>query len=665
MFKKKSVIYFNTVGSVLLLFLVLATVANTFAQQSKIDSLLLMHKTAIYDSTKFKYLNNIAWEYQRISSYDSALKYANMGIEFAKKTNQEAKTPRLYNCIGVVYKNKGNYSKALENYFKGLKLADKHEDDYQKSGILANIGGLYLIKGKNAEAEHYFYNAYTLAEKSKNKKTAAKMLATLSNISKLNGNFTLSRSFLFKALKRHKELDNKDDIVECLENIGVLYHEEKDYNTALKYYSDALTLANKNQNKKQISDLYGNIAQIYFCRNDDLEAEKYFLKAISISDSIKLLQTQMANLIGLSKTYERMGKINSSFEAYKKAVDIKDSLFNKSKIEEIARQEMNYEFEKKEEQIRLENEQKNYKQKLITWAVSIGLLLVIVFTLFILKTLATTKKQKQLIELKNKETEEQKKIIEEKNKDITDSINYAKQIQRALLREEEHVSSHLPEHAILFMPKDIVSGDFYWATEKEDYWYFAVADCTGHGVPGAIMSMLGISFLNDISFSEKLLSPNEILNKLRDRIVSELRQGDESIGNRDGMDISLCRLNLKTLELLWAGANNSLNLIRNGHLEIIKADKQPIGYYPNPKPFTNHTIQLQKGDSIYIYSDGYADQFGGEKGKKLTYKRLENLLIEKSALPLKEQKVLLKKAFIDWKGSLEQVDDVCMVGVRV
>ena len=215
------------------------------------------------------------------------------------------------------------------------------------------------------------------------------------------------------------------------------------------------------------------------------------------------------------------------------------------------------------------------------------------------------------------------------------------------------------------MPKDIVSCDFYWGAEKEGYWYFAAVDCTGHGVPGAIMSMLGISFLNDIVSSEGLHSPAEILNRLRDKVVKELRQTGETGGSKDGMDISLCSLNINTNELQWAGANNSLNLIQNGKLGIVKADKQPIGYHPNSHPFTNHEIQLQKGDSIYLYSDGYADQFGGLKGKKFKYKQLDDLIMTNQFLPMKDQKEILKKHFIEWRGPLEQVDDVTIFGIRI
>jgi serine phosphatase RsbU (regulator of sigma subunit) len=175
----------------------------------------------------------------------------------------------------------------------------------------------------------------------------------------------------------------------------------------------------------------------------------------------------------------------------------------------------------------------------------------------------------------------------------------------------------------------------------------------------------GHFFLNDIVLPEKLLSPAEILNQLRDRIVFELRQTDELVGIKDGMDISLCRLNLKTLELQWAGANNPLNIIRNSALEKIKADKQPIGNYPGAHPFTNHEFQLQKGNRIYIYSDGYADQFGGPKGKKLTYKRLENFIVSNNHLPMIEQKEFFKNQFVEWKGEQEQIDDVCVIGVKV
>ena len=299
------------------------------------------------------------------------------------------------------------------------------------------------------------------------------------------------------------------------------------------------------------------------------------------------------------------------------------------------------------------------RQKLTTWSVAGGGSLAVLLALVTLRGYRNKKRANQLLR-------EQKNIIEERNKDITDSINYAKRIQQAVLREEEHVTKHLPEHFIFFEPKDIVSGDFYWGAEKKGYWYLAAVDCTGHGVPGAFMSMLGISFLNQIISEENgLLTPAEILNKLREKILQELRQTGKENENKDGMDISLIRLNLITGELQWAGANNPIYIVRNEELITVKPDKQPIGYFFNMQPFTNHEFKMEKGNRLYLFTDGYADQFGGPEGKKFKYAALKNLLVSLQMFDMSKQKELLRNVFENWKGKMEQVDDVCLIGVTI
>ncbi len=252
--------------------------------------------------------------------------------------------------------------------------------------------------------------------------------------------------------------------------------------------------------------------------------------------------------------------------------------------------------------------------------------------------------------------------IERKHKEVTDSINYAKRIQVAILKGEEHVSKHLPEHFVLFKPRDVVSGDFYWAYEKENEWYIAAIDCTGHGVPGAFLTMLGSAFLNEICSVPDILSPGEVLNRLRDKIIKELSSQGEV---KDGMDLSFCKINLATKEMQWAGANNPLWYFQNGEMKSITADKQPIGIYDLMKPFSTHTIQLAIGDTIYLFTDGYADQFGGPKEKKFKYKPLQEALINMTALSMEEQKQKLNDIFEEWKGPFEQTDDVCIIGIRL
>ncbi len=269
-----------------------------------------------------------------------------------------------------------------------------------------------------------------------------------------------------------------------------------------------------------------------------------------------------------------------------------------------------------------------------------------------------------ILELNRRKSElilKQKKLVEENQKEMVDSINYAKRIQRALLKEEERVTMHLPDHFILYMPKEAVSGDFYWALDKDGYFYIAAVDCTGHGVPGGFMSMLGVAFLNEITAGSDTLSPNIILNKLRDKVLKELGKTGET---KDGMDISLMRMNLATRKIQWSGANNSLYLMKNG-IKVIPADKQPIGYYPTMKPFTNHIVAAEPDSMYYLYSDGYASQFGGPKGKKFKTTQLKKLLLSIHDKPMKEQKKILKETFLKWKGKLEQVDDVLIIGVKV
>jgi PAS domain S-box-containing protein len=257
--------------------------------------------------------------------------------------------------------------------------------------------------------------------------------------------------------------------------------------------------------------------------------------------------------------------------------------------------------------------------------------------------------------------------IEKKNKAIRDSINYAKRIQHAMLPLREEIKSNLPDSFILFKPKDVVSGDFYWFSALGDDIFIAAADCTGHGVPGALMSMIGNSFLNEIVNEKKILEPAAILDTLRENIIKTLRQRGEESEAKDGMDISLCRISKKTLEMQFAGAFNPLYLIQNGELTEVKGDRFPIGYTKGKEGirFQNHNFQLKKGDLIYLFTDGYADQFGGPKEKKFMYKHFKETLLSIREKPMAGQKEVLDNAIEDWKGPLEQIDDILVIGCRV
>ena len=271
-------------------------------------------------------------------------------------------------------------------------------------------------------------------------------------------------------------------------------------------------------------------------------------------------------------------------------------------------------------------------------------------------------KQKANVLLEHRNTE-----ITQQKKEITDSINYAKRIQESILPPTEHWQKLLPESFIFYRPKDIVSGDFYWIEQKNNSVCFAAVDCTGHGVPGELMSVVGFNLLTQAVNEMNLTKPSEILKHLDAGVTKTLRQSNDGKGVKDGMDLSLCSLNKETNELQYAGAFNSLYYISNGVFSEIKADKFPIGVNLDGivDNYTNHTVQLQKGDAVYLFSDGFADQFGGSKGKKYKYNQLKQLLVSIQTLSIDEQKNNIERSFEEWKGSLEQIDDVLLIGVRV
>ncbi len=276
---------------------------------------------------------------------------------------------------------------------------------------------------------------------------------------------------------------------------------------------------------------------------------------------------------------------------------------------------------------------------------------------------------------RTKEVVAQKEEIQQQQKEITDSILYAERIQRAVLPSDDYVKKILGEHFILFKPKDIVSGDFYWVAKIKKWLIIVAADCTGHGVPGGFMSMLGVAFLNEIVNNEEITQANYALNELRSYIIKSLQQTGKKGEAQDGMDIAFIAIDVNTNKMQFAGANNPLYMIRknantNGQTDILeetKGDKMPIGIQiiADLPSFTNHEIQLTKGDTIYIFSDGYADQFGGPQGKKFKNKQFKQLLIDIHKKDMTEQNAIFNKTFEDWKGELEQVDDVLVMGIRI
>jgi serine phosphatase RsbU (regulator of sigma subunit) len=303
------------------------------------------------------------------------------------------------------------------------------------------------------------------------------------------------------------------------------------------------------------------------------------------------------------------------------------------------------------------------EQKSIIWLSAIFLVIVTFLGGLAYRSYRLKNKANILISKQKEKIEGQHEVLEEQHREITDSINYAKRIQDAILPPLKLVRGYMPDSFILYQPKDIIAGDFYWMEGINKLIIFAAADCTGHGVPGAMVSVVCHNAMNRAVREFKLVEPDEILNKTREIVLETFEKSDEDV--RDGMDIALCTINTESNKLSFAGANNGLYFIRNGEINQIKPDKQPIGKFDDAKPFTKHEIQLEKGDVLYTFSDGYPDQFGGPKGKKFMYKPFRELLLSIHQKSMDDQHNILMDTFENWRGSMEQIDDVCIIGVRI
>lgn len=598
--------------------------------------------------------NNISIIYKKQGLYEQAMEYNMKSLSINEEIGNQKGLAASYNNIGLIFHNQKNVEQALEYYMKSLKIYETIKEDRNISNTLNNIGLIYIDKGQYELAMNHYIKGLQIEEKVGNIHEMASFYTNISLcfIRFYNGDSSIylekpenklfskkhfldsAKFYQLKAYEIHKSIGDRGSLIYNLSGLGSIFLLQKEPLKALSYFSQAKVIAEEMNAKTEMKDTYGYMV-------DALKELGRYKEALEYFEKFKILSDTLIN----SETQRNINRHEAQYLYDKKLMA--DSLRH---IEEVRVNEV-----KHQEEIK--------KQEVYTYAGALGFAFMLVLASVLYKSYKSKQKSNFLIT-------HQKEEIEHRHREITDSINYAKRIQDALLKETEHVSGKLPTHFILYKPKDIISGDFYWSLEKQGYLYIAAGDCTGHGVPGAMMSMLGIAFLNEITSIENFLTPAGILDKLRERVVKELNQTGKEGENKDGMDISIACLNLQTNELQWAGANNPLWVISNkpeGPIELkeVKPNKQPIGYHPNSSPFTNNIIQLEKSNSFYLLTDGYYDQFGGEKGKKFKPAQLKELILNIYSKSLEEQKKILNSAFEDWRGNLEQVDDVCIIGMRI
>ena len=654
---------------------------------------------------KNKKLNLVASiESNQAIIYKSQGNYAK-AIEFylkCLKTNEEIGNKRgqviNLNNIAILYDDQQEYTKALEYYFKALEISKGLETKKLQALILGNIGAVYFAKEKFTEALDFYTQSLKINEELGNKQGMASNLGNIGMVYVEQKQYDLALEYYLNALSLDELTGNKKGLAKRLQNIGLLYSAKKDYKNAEEYLKKSLEKSIELNNLYLLNEVYNSLYEIYLSTNQYQEALNAYKQYIIYKDSLFSEENQKA-LVQKEMQY----KLEKQEVLAKEEIKRKELIIERNRQDMFLLQKENeiHTFELKNKKIETENQQKTIallnkerlikeveakqkeeqvqKQKIIIYFTLIGVFLVT--TLLVVAIRAYLQKQKankiiteqkliveqQKIEVEKQKQilQEQKELIEEKNMDIINSIIYAQRIQNTILADMTKWKLWFPNSFILYFPRDIVAGDFYWLQETEDYIFVAVADCTGHGVPGAMMSISCSNALNKVVSEEKTFLTHEILNKTRKIIIEQLHS--EDLGQlSDGMDICLVRFDKQNLHhIQYSGANRSLYIVKSKQLIEYKADKQPIGFYYNMKSFNSFDIHLEPSSCLYLFTDGYQDQFGYHKKVKLGIKKFKEILVDISDKPIEEQKQFLSDFFIEWQGENHQMDDITVVGIQL
>ena len=712
---------------------------NCFAQGKRIDSLLVVLKTVKEDTAKVKLLRKVAHMAVDRGNHKLADSLLHSSLSLSQTLNYKAGIAASYNNLGIVYDDLGEYPTALENYYNALKVERELHNYVLCASYLNNIGFVYHKEGNFSKALDCFFRALSLADSVDAKDARINALNFIGNVYLAQNDNDKALEYYGKALKADEANKDEQGIAPYLyNNIGLIYENQKDTALALAYFEKGLKVCVQQDDKQAISEVLGNIGNVYQTEGNYSMAHDYYIWALDTAKSAESKENIMSALndlgnlfskqkkypealqyakqcldlakgIGsldgikiteelLSQIYSGMGDDIKSLEHYKAFIKARDSIFNKQNTKKMVQSEMNFEFEKKQATEKAEQDKKDalqqeqaHKQTLVIYFFSGILLLVFGFAIFAYRSNLQKKKANAELDQKNKKIENAYKVIEEKNHEITDSITYAKRIQHAILPTVADIKKAIPQTFVLFKPKDIVSGDFYFFKQSPSTLFIAAADCTGHGVPGAFMSMIGSEKLHDMV--QQSNDTGEILTLLNKGIRTSLHQSEQQSSTRDGMDIALCAITASphtspkgrgnekpqvspiggdlegaAISLQYSGANRPLWIIRNksNEIEELKPTKNAIGGFTETiQKFESHNLTLNTGDTIYLFTDGYADQFGGADGKKLTTKKFRELILSVRNKTMEEQQTALGEFIEKWKGSREQLDDILVIGIRI
>jgi tetratricopeptide (TPR) repeat protein len=678
----------------------------------------------LHDTVRLKSLRKYIFKYYIDYDSDSTIILANLMHDYAVKKNNKAFEAQSLLTLGQAYYSKGENLRALELEMESYKISESINDKKHSGNVLCNIGNVFLEMGNYADAVEYYTKSMKVAEEIGNKNLVAANLANigiiyfsqgdynkameyntknLKIVEALNDPYSLGYSYrnigkvyevqkdylkairaFTKAYSYSEQAEDESGMGYTLNYLGTVYHSLQDYEKALDYFNRSLSIAKKRNDTYGLAENLNHIGNCYIEEHNYIKALEFCRQSFDIASKTELVLLKRDAAQSLYKIYKQTGQYKEALLMHEQFNNIKDTLLSEENRKGVLKKDIQYKYERqalsdslsflqKQKLNEFEHNSRLDKERNQRYVLYAGLLFAVILGGMSFRAYQRNKRVNRIISFQKKQVELQKDIVEEKQKEIIDSISYAKRIQNAILPPPSEIKKKLPLSFVFYKPKDIVAGDFYWMETVDDnsyeYIFLAAADCTGHGVPGAMVSVVCSNALNRAVKEYSLKDPGKILDKVREMVIETFNKSDEEV--KDGMDISLCSIRQSRSgekQISWAGANNPLWIVRkkNDSHELleIKPDKQPIGFFSDAHPFTTHSIDLIPCDTLYLFTDGFQDQFGELSGKKYKSGQMRKLLLSLQEKTMEEQKLIIEDTFIQWKGDFEQVDDVCILAVK-
>lgn len=576
------------------------------------------------------------------------------------------------NGIGNAQRRLGRLKEATDSYLEAKEIYEALGDKKGIAGAYNNLGIIFIAEGQQEKALEYLRIARRMNIEINNRAWLAKNLSNMGNAFYNLQMFDSAEVYFKEGMRMSEEVGDQTGWASDVMNLGNVYTSQKNYAGAATQFTTALNFYRTTGRESDMAFVMYNLAGLYTTTGAYDKAKIYLDSSAEISARYGDLAHLIEIYKGYAAMYEGTGDFKNAYRYYTRYATLRDSIMSTDMKSQMDQMEESLREEKLKEQNAaliqskvLQDVQLNRSNIIIASAAG-GIILLLLLAVVIFKRYQLKKKANDLLQERNTEIQEQKSIIEQKNLDISDSINYAKRIQETILPDLAALEAAYNDSFVLYRPRNVVSGDFYWYSVSGKKHFIAVADCTGHGVPGAFMSMIGIDKINYAVVEAGIEHPADALSAVNRALKTALRQDDLSGGMRDGMDVALIAIDQEKMKLGYAGANRPVWIIRNSELIELLPSKVSIGGHTAAAyAFASEEFALQKNDRIYLFTDGYADQFGGPKGKKMMTKKFKQTLLSAAHEPMHQQKERLFAGFDEWKGDLEQVDDVCVIGIRV